>query len=143
MRTTDYNKINYLRMRNSEENPRDTVLMLHRTSKFRFLVVKMAKKTWVLLSCLFWLKIVCVSKYIVISNVKSNILNFYDFFSFRNPPMLWNGLQGELLLREAILIEPYLYKQGSRERENAWTRIAESLNSMEEPKFYVSQRSVR
>ena len=57
--------------------------------------------------------------------------------------MIWTSLHDEFLLREAILVQPYLYKLGSREKGAAWTRIAESLSSMEQPKFYVNQRSVR
>ena len=62
---------------------------------------------------------------------------------FRNPPMIWTELHDELLCREAILVQPYGYKQSTRERGNAWTRIAEVLNTIEEPKFYVTQRGVR
>ena len=29
-----------------------------------------------------------------------------------------------------------------RERGNAWSRITDSLNSIENPKFYINQRSV-
>jgi len=68
---------------------------------------------------------------------------FKFLYDFRNPPMLWSELQDELLLRECIVVQPYLYKQQTRERGSAWTRISESLNGIAELKFYVTQRSVR
>ena len=40
-------------------------------------------------------------------------------------------------------MEPYKYKVGSPKRGNAWTQIADILNSISEPKFRVNQRAVR
>ena len=39
--------------------------------------------------------------------------------------------------------QPYMYQPSTRERSNAWSRIAGSLNSTDNPKLYVNQRSVR
>ena len=36
-----------------------------------------------------------------------------------------------------------MYQPSTRERSNAWSRIADSLNSTDNPKFYVNQRSVQ
>ena len=36
-----------------------------------------------------------------------------------------------------------MYRPSTRERSNAWSRIADSLNSTDNPKFYVNQRSVQ
>ena len=57
--------------------------------------------------------------------------------------MLWLETHDELLCREVILIQPYAYRVSTRERGNAWSQISEVLNTIEQPKFYVSQRSVR
>ena len=57
--------------------------------------------------------------------------------------MFWSDLHDELLCQELILVQPYAYQPSTRERGNAWSRIADSLNSIGNPKFYVNQRSVR
>ena len=57
--------------------------------------------------------------------------------------MLWLEIHDEMLCREVILIQPYAYRASTRERGNAWSRISEALNTIEVPKFFVSQRSVR
>ena len=57
--------------------------------------------------------------------------------------MLWTDEHDELLCREVLLIEPYRKKASTRKRGQAWTTIAENLNSILKPKFNVSQRSVR
>ena len=59
--------------------------------------------------------------------------------------MMWNAWKDELLLREALLIEPYQFKSRSRERGNAWKIIAEHLNdgSTEDVFFKVDARAVR
>ena len=45
--------------------------------------------------------------------------------------------------RELLLVEPYMHKQGSKERGQAWKLIVENLNSNLNPSFRVSVRSVR
>ena len=40
-------------------------------------------------------------------------------------------------------MEPFRFKIGSPKRGNAWTQIADILNTIPEPKFRVNQRSVR
>ena len=71
------------------------------------------------------------------------ILLLHSFhLDFRNPPLFWLDLHHELLCQEVILIQPYLHLPSTRERGNAWSRIADSLNSTDNPKFYINQRSV-
>ena len=57
--------------------------------------------------------------------------------------MMWTNQHDILLCREIMLEEPYKFKHGSRERGQCWDKIANSLNSVEKPKFNVDQRSVR
>ena len=57
--------------------------------------------------------------------------------------MCWTVTHDELLCREIIVVAPFLKKPSSRERGAAWTEIAENLNKLDQPKFAVSQRSVR
>ena len=42
-----------------------------------------------------------------------------------------------------MVVEPYKYKVGSREKGQSWDRIATALNSLVEPRFSVDQRAVR
>ena len=57
--------------------------------------------------------------------------------------MVWTERHDVLLCREALLVEPYAHKQGSRERGNAWDMISSELNSITEIQFNVTKRSVR
>ena len=58
-------------------------------------------------------------------------------------PMEWMSVHFKLLCREVLQMEPYKFKKGNIERGNVWTAIANNLNSVEEIKFRVKQRSVR
>lgn len=68
---------------------------------------------------------------------------FTFIFYYSKPPMLWMEKHDELLSREAMLVQPFAYRPSTRERGEAWSRIADSLNLIPDPKFYVNQRSVR
>ena len=59
--------------------------------------------------------------------------------------MVWANEKDELLCREILLLEPYIFKPRSRERGNAWKDIAEALNkgSTEDLYFRVDARAVR
>ena len=46
-------------------------------------------------------------------------------------------------MREILAVEPYTFKPKSKERGNAWTLIAKTLNTLKDPLFNVNQRSVR
>ena len=52
----------------------------------------------------------------------------------------WKAIHEELLLQEVLLLEPFQYRQGSKERGATWTKIAENLSEMG---MKASQRSVR
>ena len=57
--------------------------------------------------------------------------------------MIWTEPHDEMLCREILTYEPYNFKSGTVQRGEAWKMIAESLNSIENPKFTVNHRSVR
>ena len=55
----------------------------------------------------------------------------------------WTKDHDELLVKEILSFEPYTYKEGTLERGNIWSNIAESLNQVKQPAFSVTKRSVR
>ena len=57
--------------------------------------------------------------------------------------MKWTNGHDVLLLREILAVEPYTFKPKIKERGNAWTLIANTLNTLKDPMFNVNQRSVR
>ena len=57
--------------------------------------------------------------------------------------MDWSSEHEILFCREVIAHELYSHKPGSKERGQCLDRIAESLNSIENPYFKVDQRSLR
>ena len=57
--------------------------------------------------------------------------------------MEWTKEHDMLFCREVIAFDLYQYKPGSKERGQCLDRIAESLNSIEEPWFKIDQRSLR
>ncbi len=42
----------------------------------------------------------------------------------------WKAIHEDLLLQEVLLLEPFQYRQGSKERVASWTKIAEHLSGM-------------
>jgi hypothetical protein len=42
----------------------------------------------------------------------------------------WKAIHEELLLQEVLLLEPFQYRQGSKERGATWTKIAANLSEM-------------
>ncbi|EDO31028.1 predicted protein [Nematostella vectensis] len=60
-----------------------------------------------------------------------------------NPAMKWTNAHDTLLDREILTNEPWICRNGSKERGEIWRTIATILNPIEEPVFKVSQRSVR
>ena len=48
-----------------------------------------------------------------------------------------------LLCREILVVEPYRFKAGTRERGQAWDKVASALNLVEGLRFVVDQRGVR
>ena len=57
--------------------------------------------------------------------------------------MNWTYEHDVMLCREILVIEPFNFKYGSRERGQAWEKIAQNLNQGSAPKFNVDQRAVR
>ena len=52
----------------------------------------------------------------------------------------WKDCHDDALLREVLLLEPYQFKAGSKDRGAVWNTIAENLNKLD---MKVTQRSVR
>ena len=58
--------------------------------------------------------------------------------------MVWNEEKEVLLCCEVIVHEPYKYKKSTKERGEAWSKIAEVLNELDISLPYnVDQRAVR
>ena len=57
--------------------------------------------------------------------------------------MIWLDIHDELLCQEVIMVQPYMSRPSTRERGNDLSGIADSLDSIDNPQFYVNQRSVR
>jgi len=57
--------------------------------------------------------------------------------------MNWTFEHDVMLCREILVIEPFSFRYGSRERGQAWEKIAHNLNQSIHPKFNVDQRAVR
>ena len=57
--------------------------------------------------------------------------------------MEWTEEHDILLGREILLLDPFKAKPRTNLRGQIWTKIAGALNGLKEPKFVVSQRSVR
>ena len=55
--------------------------------------------------------------------------------------MIWNEEKDVLLCRELLVVEPYNYKEKTKERGQAWSSISDHINPM--PGFTVSARAVR
>ena len=51
--------------------------------------------------------------------------------------MVWSTSHDVLLCREILVIEPYRYKVGTRERGQAWDKVASALNLVEGLRFLV------
>ena len=56
---------------------------------------------------------------------------------------IWKAGHDKCLIREVLLVEPYLHKQQTKERGEAWKLITHNLNALEAPTFRVSVRAVR
>lgn len=57
--------------------------------------------------------------------------------------MNWTEAHDIQLCREIIIQEPFKFKQGSREKGQAWDKIATTLNGQQQLRFTVDQRAVR
>ena len=57
--------------------------------------------------------------------------------------MVWTSQHDIQLGREILLVEPYQLKTGTREKGQAWDKIAANLNCLDGVRFFVDQRGVR
>ena len=57
--------------------------------------------------------------------------------------MVWTKEHDVLLQREILVAKPFDYKFGSRERGQAWDKVAESLNLVKQIRFTLDKRGVR
>ena len=57
--------------------------------------------------------------------------------------MEWSEKHDGILCREILLSQQFNHKPRTVERGKVWEEIAERLNSINDPKFKVSKRSVR
>jgi len=57
--------------------------------------------------------------------------------------MVWTIDHDVLLLREILVLRPFAFKFGSRERGQAWDKIAATVNTLQQVRFSVDQRGVR
>ena len=57
--------------------------------------------------------------------------------------MKWTDDHDIILGKEILLVKPYQFKPGSKERGNYWTTIVEDLNNISEIDFNVTQKAVR
>ena len=57
--------------------------------------------------------------------------------------MVWLGTHDVLLCREILHIQPWKHRTGSPERKSCWDEISTILNSLDEPYFKLTPRSVR
>ena len=55
---------------------------------------------------------------------------------------VWTTMHEKCLIAHLLVVEPYTFKPCSKEKGLAWKKIADNLNSLSEPKFCVTHRSV-
>ena len=79
----------------------------------------------------------CRPRYKGFSLLKSQLL------FFRNNSMKWTVEHDLTLCGEVLLQEPFKHPKNSKDRGEVWSNVAVNLNSLENPSFKVSKRSVR
>ena len=57
--------------------------------------------------------------------------------------MTWSKGHDIALCREVLVIQPFQFKHGTRDRRQCWDTMWKNLNSSEWPQFMVDQRAVR
>lgn len=55
---------------------------------------------------------------------------------------VWKTIHEKCVIAELLVVELYNFKPGSKEKGLAWKQIADNLNSVSDPKFRVTHRSV-
>ena len=56
--------------------------------------------------------------------------------------MTWTKEHDIMLCREILLVQPFHFKHGTRDRGSCWEKIAQNLNDVECPHFLVDMRGV-
>ena len=62
---------------------------------------------------------------------------------FQRCKMTWTKQHDIMLCREILLVQPFRFKHGTRDRGRCWEKIAQNLNYVERPHFLVDMRGVR
>ena len=57
--------------------------------------------------------------------------------------MNWTEGHDSVFCREVIFVNPFRAKKKSVQRSASWQKVADTLNSITDPVFYVDKRSVR
>ena len=57
--------------------------------------------------------------------------------------MNWTEEHDSVFCREVIFVNPFSAKKKSVQRSALWQKVADTLNSITDPVFYVDKRSVR
>ena len=57
--------------------------------------------------------------------------------------MTWSKQHDVALCREMIVVQPFRFKHGTRDRGQSWDRFANNLNKLGHPIFLVYQQGVR
>ena len=55
---------------------------------------------------------------------------------------IWKTIHEQYFVRELLYVEPYLHKQGSKERGQVWKLITSILNSSSTVSFKLTEGSV-
>jgi len=72
-----------------------------------------------------------------------SFLCYLQLIDFYRPKMVWTKQHDIMLAREILVARPFVFKFGSRERGQAWDKVAEALNTVKQLRFHVDQRGVR
>lgn len=72
-----------------------------------------------------------------------SFLCYLQLIDFYRSKMVWTKQHDIMLAREILVARPFVFKFGSRERGQAWDKVAEALNTVKQLRFHVDQRGVR
>ena len=62
----------------------------------------------------------------------STIIQTFHIF---RPPMEWRREHDSFFIQEILTVDPFQYKSSTVKRGKAWTKIADTLNSIASPQF--------
>ena len=72
-----------------------------------------------------------------------SFLCYFQLIDFYRPKMVWTKQHDIMLAREILVARPFVFNFGSRERGQAWDKVAEALTTGKQLRFHVDQRGVR